>query len=112
MEPPRVVVGSCAVDLACFVCVRRVLDRRPLWTLHTHSYQWGGRPFPWVFRHFVVLVWTAWRIRMASVTVRVVSEACDLAFFCNGDLQPETTLNNGYLGSRIDEERSELRYVV
>ena len=26
--------------------------------------------------------------------------------------QPETTLNNGYLGSRIDEERSEMRYVV
>ena len=23
-----------------------------------------------------------------------------------------TTLNNGYLGSRIDEERSEMRYVV
>ena len=24
----------------------------------------------------------------------------------------ETTLNNGYLGSRNDEERSEMRYVV
>jgi len=24
----------------------------------------------------------------------------------------EKTLNNGYLGSRIDEERSEMRYVV
>ena len=24
----------------------------------------------------------------------------------------KTTLNNGYLGSRIDEERSEMRYVV
>jgi hypothetical protein len=26
--------------------------------------------------------------------------------------QTETTLNNGYLGSRNDEERSEMRYVV
>ena len=26
--------------------------------------------------------------------------------------KPKTTLNNGYLGSRIDEERSEMRYVV
>ena len=26
--------------------------------------------------------------------------------------QNETTLNNGYLGSRIDEERSEMRYVM
>jgi len=26
--------------------------------------------------------------------------------------QPKTTLNNGYLGSRNDEERSEMRYVV
>ena len=26
--------------------------------------------------------------------------------------KPMTTLNNGYLGSRIDEERSEMRYVV
>lgn len=24
----------------------------------------------------------------------------------------DTTLDNGYLGSRIDEERSEMRYVV
>ncbi len=29
-----------------------------------------------------------------------------------GRRQPKTTLNNGYLGSRIDEERSEMRYVV
>ena len=27
-------------------------------------------------------------------------------------LEHETTLNNGYLGSRNDEERSEMRYVV
>jgi len=27
-------------------------------------------------------------------------------------VEPRTTLNNGYLGSRIDEERSEMRYVV
>ena len=27
-------------------------------------------------------------------------------------LKLETTLNNGYLGSRNDEERSEMRYVV
>jgi hypothetical protein len=26
--------------------------------------------------------------------------------------QPKTTLNNGYLGSRNDEERSEMRYVM
>jgi hypothetical protein len=26
--------------------------------------------------------------------------------------QTKTTLNNGYLGSRNDEERSEMRYVV
>ncbi len=26
--------------------------------------------------------------------------------------KPKTTLNNGYLGSRNDEERSEMRYVV
>jgi hypothetical protein len=26
--------------------------------------------------------------------------------------QSETTLNNGYLGSRNDEERSEMRYLV
>ena len=26
--------------------------------------------------------------------------------------QLKTTLNNGYLGSRIDEERSEMRYVM
>jgi hypothetical protein len=26
--------------------------------------------------------------------------------------QKNTTLNNGYLGSRNDEERSEMRYVV
>jgi hypothetical protein len=28
------------------------------------------------------------------------------------DHKQKTTLNNGYLGSRIDEERSEMRYVV
>jgi ribosome-binding protein aMBF1 (putative translation factor) len=28
------------------------------------------------------------------------------------DTNQKTTLNNGYLGSRIDEERSEMRYVV
>jgi len=28
------------------------------------------------------------------------------------DPNQTTTLNNGYLGSRIDEERSEMRYVV
>jgi len=27
-------------------------------------------------------------------------------------IKPKTTLNNGYLGSRNDEERSEMRYVV
>jgi len=27
-------------------------------------------------------------------------------------LNPKTTLNNGYLGSRNDEERSEMRYLV
>ena len=27
-------------------------------------------------------------------------------------LKTKTTLNNGYLGSQIDEERSEMRYVV
>ena len=28
------------------------------------------------------------------------------------DLKSNTTLNNGYLGSRNDEERSEMRYLV
>lgn len=28
------------------------------------------------------------------------------------DLKSKTTLGNGYLGSRIDEERSEMRYLV
>ena len=28
------------------------------------------------------------------------------------EIKPKTTLNNGYLGSRNDEERSEMRYVV
>lgn len=27
-------------------------------------------------------------------------------------IQVNTTLGNGYLGSRIDEERSEMRYLV
>ena len=30
----------------------------------------------------------------------------------NCNLNPKTTLNNGYLGSRNDEERSEMRYLV
>ena len=36
------------------------------------------------------------------------SEEC-----CTGiDNKSKTTLNNGYLGSRDDEERSEMRYVM
>jgi hypothetical protein len=38
-----------------------------------------------------------------------------LVFFLHGNdtiKQPKTTLNNGYLGSRNDEERSEMRYVM
>ena len=33
-------------------------------------------------------------------------------FFERKRFNQKTTLNNGYLGSRIDEERSEMRYVV
>ena len=40
----------------------------------------------------------------SEATVAAGSAACPL--------KPKTTLNNGYLGSRIDEERSEMRYVV
>lgn len=31
---------------------------------------------------------------------------------CRGSEKENMTLGNGYLGSRIDEERSEMRYVV
>ena len=47
-------------------------------------------------------------------TLKIVEKSilsCDL-FFTNRSLKPNTTLNNGYLGSRNDEERSEMRYVV
>lgn len=40
----------------------------------------------------------------SPVTVRVRLLCCDL--------KSKTTLGNGYLGSRIDEERSEMRYLV
>ena len=33
-------------------------------------------------------------------------------FITRGDIVNLTTLNDGYLGSRNDEERSEMRYVV
>ncbi|KFK40652.1 hypothetical protein AALP_AA2G024200 [Arabis alpina] len=36
--------------------------------------------------------------------------ACALKLCCN--IKSITTLGNGYLGSRIDEERSEMRYLV
>ena len=31
---------------------------------------------------------------------------------CGIFVKPKTTLGNGYLGSRIDEERSKMRYLV
>jgi hypothetical protein len=37
---------------------------------------------------------------------------CGVRESAGQDENPKTTLNNGYLGSRNDEERSEMRYVV
>jgi hypothetical protein len=44
---------------------------------------------------------------------RVVGVASALAFVCApARVEQHTTLVDGYLGSRNDEERSEMRYVV
>ena len=55
-----------------------------------------------------------WALLYQYTHLKIVEKSklsCDL-FFTNRSLKPNTTLNNGYLGSRNDEERSEMRYVV
>ena len=44
--------------------------------------------------------------------IRPISNRAVVSPFLPSDIQTKTTLNNGYLGSRNDEERSEMRYVV
>ena len=55
-----------------------------------------------------------WALLYQYTHLKIVEKSklsCDL-FFTNRSLKPNTTLNNGYLGSRNDEERNQMRYVM
>ncbi len=76
------------------------------------SRAWGGL----LIIHFLSLCGVQVDIQNPNPTytnsvLRHPSE-CGVRESAGQDENPKTTLNNGYLGSRNDEERSEMRYVV
>jgi hypothetical protein len=52
-----------------------------------------------------------YKLELTLLTLKY-PEYSSLRLPCAAPLKSKTTLNNGYLGSRNDEERSEMRYLV
>lgn len=59
--------------------------------------------------HFSFVIIIRFLLRMMMMMMVMLKL---LLYYFKVVYKPRTTLNNGYLGSRIDEERSEMRYVV
>ena len=66
----------------------------------------------WAYVYNVLGFGRNWRIVFSNQHLTRLIEDLRPSRFTRLDRQLRTTLNDGYLGSRNDEERSEMRYVV